>query len=464
MRSTGGEMRFHEGGQELDANFSVSQGVRGSTLEVTLEARGGGRNKDYARALELLLSAIAIAGGRIERIEVASQPALQLTEGERTLPLKYPLRLDADVDLGTLRNEVGRLQIPIAQRPGAKGGNSTKRLRIVAHVPGMSAEEFADAAATDDGDLRRRAFLLTWNPDVWDDWDDRDAQIASTSLGNRVAGTWSTGTRKSGIRGGDHLVLLRQGRSLRGIVGLGVADGDPGEECVFRAAHYLQERADEGDEAHYVKVSWQLLLADDERIPIEELKHRFDQVSWDNIQSSGQRLPTDVARQIVLDLAAAESSVGSAPEVKDAKQALGVAAGRIPARQGFRQSAAQRDAIEARAMTVALKHLRSLGWSDITDTSNGNPFDFLCRGRGRGTLHVEVKGTTSLGEAVVLTRREVELHRDTFPANALIVVHSIELDGEKASGGQVTHIQPWAIHDDDLQVIGYTYRTPEASA
>jgi hypothetical protein len=74
-----------------------------------------------------------------------------------------------------------------------------------------------------------------------------------------------------------------------------------------------------------------------------------------------------------------------------------------------------------------------------------------------------VKGTTSAGTDVILTRAEVEKQRRYYPHNALVVVHSIKLDrtGSKptTSGGVLHCTSPWAVQDEDLTVISYAYRT-----
>ena len=75
-------------------------------------------------------------------------------------------------------------------------------------------------------------------------------------------------------------------------------------------------------------------------------------------------------------------------------------------------------------------------------------------------FYIEVKGTISLGEKVVLTKNEVLLHRQEHPNNALIVVSLIDLDRSEppsAKGGKVFFISPWAIDDSDLEALGYEY-------
>ena len=73
---------------------------------------------------------------------------------------------------------------------------------------------------------------------------------------------------------------------------------------------------------------------------------------------------------------------------------------------------------------------------------------------------VEVKGTTSLGELVVVTRNEVAVQRAHHPNNALVLVHSIQLartPEPTAEGGVVHMISPWQIEDEQLQPLSFQY-------
>ncbi|MEU6217324.1 DUF3883 domain-containing protein [Streptomyces sp. NPDC047022] len=101
------------------------------------------------------------------------------------------------------------------------------------------------------------------------------------------------------------------------------------------------------------------------------------------------------------------------------------------------------------------------GWT-VKDVGDKESFDLLLTGEGK-RLHVEVKGTTSVGLEVILTRAEVEKQRKHYPDNALVVVHSIELDRsgeEPATSGGVLHCtSPWVVEDEHLTVISYAYRT-----
>jgi hypothetical protein len=74
-----------------------------------------------------------------------------------------------------------------------------------------------------------------------------------------------------------------------------------------------------------------------------------------------------------------------------------------------------------------------------------------------------VKGTTSDGSQIILTRAEVEWQRKFAPDNALVIVHSIELDGTvepvTATGGVLHCTSPWTIEEETLTVISYIHRT-----
>ncbi|WUV90284.1 DUF3883 domain-containing protein [Streptomyces canus] len=101
------------------------------------------------------------------------------------------------------------------------------------------------------------------------------------------------------------------------------------------------------------------------------------------------------------------------------------------------------------------------GWK-VKDVGDKESFDLLLT-QGERRLHVEVKGTTSAGRQVILTRTEVEKQRMYYPDNALVVVHSIDLDRTQeepaASGGVLHCTSPWEVEDEHLTVISYAYRT-----
>jgi hypothetical protein len=128
--------------------------------------------------------------------------------------------------------------------------------------------------------------------------------------------------------------------------------------------------------------------------------------------------------------------------------------------QGFRLGKAEQVAVERHAVEEATRYLVELGW-EVKDVGATKSYDLHCK-RFDEVLHVEVKGTTSAGATVILTRNEVSLHRQVYPANALIVVTRIELDRRVhppvARGGRLEISSPWRIEEDALLAIAYTYR------
>jgi hypothetical protein len=154
----------------------------------------------------------------------------------------------------------------------------------------------------------------------------------------------------------------------------------------------------------------------------------------------------------------------AAPEVASAIMDTEIAAGR-PRGQGRRATAAERRAIELRAMDVSRAALEAEGWV-VNDVSAVASYDFECiKTASGGQLHVEVKGTTGDGSAVLLTPGEVRHAREDATPKALHVVHGIALavdpeSGEhEASGGELEIVDPWSIDDHgELLPTGYEYR------
>lgn len=153
------------------------------------------------------------------------------------------------------------------------------------------------------------------------------------------------------------------------------------------------------------------------------------------------------------------------PEVLDVVEESSKAAGRTyrrPRGQGRRQSATERKVIEMHAVDVVTRYLLAQGFA-VDYVGDSESYDIRAIGSDE-VIHVEVKGTTSLGEEVVLTANEVAFHRETFPDNALFVVHSIRLDREgeapTASGGSLIKHQPWELHEYALTPVSFRYSVP----
>lgn len=129
--------------------------------------------------------------------------------------------------------------------------------------------------------------------------------------------------------------------------------------------------------------------------------------------------------------------------------------------QGFSRDAEARGAIEDHAMCRAEAHYRQAGWH-VEDVSKYGPYDLHCSRPDGAELRVEVKGTTSVGSHVLLTRNEVEHARRHHPHVALFVVSSIritvtETGRPEARGGEIAIFEPWSVDAGHLTPIAYAY-------
>lgn len=133
--------------------------------------------------------------------------------------------------------------------------------------------------------------------------------------------------------------------------------------------------------------------------------------------------------------------------------------GRTKGGQGFGLTAAERRVVEDRAMKVAEDHLAAKGYT-CEVTADWAPYDIVASNDDE-ELIVEVKGTTSAGTHIILTANEVDVHRQRYPANALCVVHSIELIREAAgiepvaTGGLLVISKPWDISQCEMKALAY---------
>ena len=117
--------------------------------------------------------------------------------------------------------------------------------------------------------------------------------------------------------------------------------------------------------------------------------------------------------------------------------------------QGLGLTPEQRTCIERYAMRRATVHYERNGWT-VEDVSSSRPYDLRCTSPDRDELHVEVKGTTDDGTAVLLTAGEVK-HAEDYPHVALWVLHNIELNTGRngrliASRGGLYLLWPWNIN------------------
>ncbi|GAB3459769.1 protein NO VEIN domain-containing protein [Actinophytocola sediminis] len=150
-----------------------------------------------------------------------------------------------------------------------------------------------------------------------------------------------------------------------------------------------------------------------------------------------------------------------APEIADAVILAERSANhRRQSGQGMRLSHPDRVAIEVHSVALASDYLRNEGYT-VKDVGAVKSYD-LDATRSDEHLYVEVKGTTSPGEEIILTRKEVELINMEHPDTMLIVVSNIQLDrsgdAPRASGGTLQTTHPWLIERKRLTPISYRYR------
>lgn len=125
-----------------------------------------------------------------------------------------------------------------------------------------------------------------------------------------------------------------------------------------------------------------------------------------------------------------------------------------------------RKKIEIWAEDGAVNHFTQMGWDVKRVGSEKRGYDLECK-KDDQTLHVEVKGTQTHGEKVVLTGNEVRHNLNTTKCDAdhaLYVVSEIRVshkDDVKCSGGNPNCIQPWAISDKLLIPTEYSYSVPQ---
>ena len=127
--------------------------------------------------------------------------------------------------------------------------------------------------------------------------------------------------------------------------------------------------------------------------------------------------------------------------------------------QGFQLDSKLRKAIEDHAMEAATKRLTSLGYS-VKDHSKNHSYDLLCR-KKKERLHVEVKGTVTSGDGIILTSGEVTFARNHKGEMGLFILHSIQVsaDGNVSEGKQKV-IVPWDVDDGKLKPIAFNYEVP----
>jgi hypothetical protein len=127
-----------------------------------------------------------------------------------------------------------------------------------------------------------------------------------------------------------------------------------------------------------------------------------------------------------------------------------------------RLDAAERQAVEDHAMTMASDWCRANGWLIVDDVSRRRSWDLEARKRRNGRpMFIEVKGTTGTKLDVEVTDGEVRHARSHPAATVLIIVSGIHLErGARltAKGGTLHVISPWAPKAAELSPTRYRWR------
>ncbi len=138
--------------------------------------------------------------------------------------------------------------------------------------------------------------------------------------------------------------------------------------------------------------------------------------------------------------------------------------GRTTSGQGYGPSVEVKLAVELHAMEAATKYFVGKRY-EVEDVSRTSPYDLLAKRDGE-ELNVEVKGTVSRGEAVLLTRNEVMHAQQHAERAVLFVLHSIVVESLQgrmtARGGSQSVLAPWRVEAGLLEPLQYKYTLPSS--
>ena len=132
-------------------------------------------------------------------------------------------------------------------------------------------------------------------------------------------------------------------------------------------------------------------------------------------------------------------------------------------RQGPLMNSQARLALELYAEVVAMEIMADWTCQRVGHLKLG--YDLDCR-RGKEQLHIEVKGTTTRGEEVILTPNEVRhaYDHDCAAQHALFVLSGVQIElgegGYRCSGGRPALLNPWELDHQGLTPTEYVYRLP----
>lgn len=146
----------------------------------------------------------------------------------------------------------------------------------------------------------------------------------------------------------------------------------------------------------------------------------------------------------------------TSPEAEsDATEVAAVAQERAA---GFQSNPQIRGAIEDHAMKAAKKELEKQGFRKFENTAATRPYDFTCTRAGK-KFFVEVKGTQTTGNAILLTKNEVKHVKANAGSCVLVIIHSIKVSRKKVAKGGIPEItEKWNLAHGKLIPIQYLWR------
>jgi hypothetical protein len=132
--------------------------------------------------------------------------------------------------------------------------------------------------------------------------------------------------------------------------------------------------------------------------------------------------------------------------------------------QGFSVPPRVRMAIDKYAMKAAISHFETNGYT-VDDVHTKQPVDLIVR-RGGEVRRVEVKGTQTTGEQVLLTAGEVGYARLHRPEMMLFILSEVSVhdggEGAVMVAGGTIQLRAWDVDAGVLQPLAYRYTPPRA--
>ena len=121
---------------------------------------------------------------------------------------------------------------------------------------------------------------------------------------------------------------------------------------------------------------------------------------------------------------------------------------------GYERDPEIKKAVEDHAVRIATSFYKRRGYSVA---EKGKPYDLLCTKSGE-VIHVEVKGSRSSLDAIIVTTNEVTDARDVGWRSDLFLVDNIVLESDDS--GHCRRIPSWVPEDKDLTPLQYRYKLP----